>query len=163
MPEPTAIADPVVIIAEPIAIAEPSAVADPVVTGRVLTEVNSQEQTTINLCQTISCNSTPLNVLFDSGATMTLVNKKVAEMGIRHEIIKYELNTIGNNCFEGCGAVQVPLALPDGKARVLKALVVDEPLGQVDMHPPPPLVLWHKFLTCQWMILRLGMVEQWTL
>jgi hypothetical protein len=66
--------------------------------------------------------------VFDSGATVTLVTKKVAEMGINHENIKYELDTIGTNCFEGCGAIQVPLALPDGKTHVLKALIVDEPL-----------------------------------
>jgi hypothetical protein len=139
MPEPVAIADPAVIIAEPIAtVAEPGAVADPVITGKVLTEINSQNHTTINLCQTISCNSTPLNVLFDSGATLTLVNKKVAELGINHENVKYNLNTGGFNCFEGCGAIQVPLALPDGEAHVLKALIVDKPLGQVDINPPPP-------------------------
>jgi hypothetical protein len=96
MPEPVAIADPVV-VADPVLVAEPSAVANPVITGRVLTEINSQNHTTINLCQTISYNSTPLTVLFDSGATMTLVTKKVAELGINHKNIKYELNTIGTN------------------------------------------------------------------
>jgi hypothetical protein len=146
MPEPIAIADPVgifadpIIIADPVAtVAEPSAVANPVVSGKVLTEINSQNHVTINLCQTISCNSTPLNVLFDSGASLTLVNKKVAEMGINHENVKYNLNTGGLNCFEGCGTIQVPLALPDGEAHVLKALIVEKPLGQVDMNPPPPL------------------------
>jgi hypothetical protein len=69
---------------------------------------------------------------------MTLVNKKVAQMGISHENTKYELNTIGNNHFEGCGTARVPLALPDGKAHVLKALIVNESLGQVDMYLPPP-------------------------
>jgi hypothetical protein len=70
MPEPFAIAETVT-VADPIAVVKPIDVADPFTTGRVLTEINSQNQTTINLCQTISCNSTPLNVLFDSGATMT--------------------------------------------------------------------------------------------
>jgi hypothetical protein len=145
MPEPIAIADPAFI-------AELNAVADPVITGRVLTEINSQNQNMINLCQTISCNSTPLNVLFDSGATMTLVTKKVAELGINYENVKYGLNAIGANCFEGRGTIQVPIALPDGKAHVLKALIVDEPLGQVDMHSPP-LMMWRKFSVCQWRIL----------
>jgi hypothetical protein len=135
---PSAFADPVVSIADPAdEIAEPlGAVADPVDTGNVLTEICSQGQNTINLCQTVSCNSTSLNVLSDSGATLTLVNKKVAEMGIEHENVKYKLNTIGTNHFEGRGAAQVPLALPDGQVHMLKVLVVDELLGQVDMHPP---------------------------
>jgi hypothetical protein len=74
---------------------------------------------------------------FDSGATLTLVTKKVAELGINHENVNYNLNAGGFNCFEGCGTIQVPLALPDGEAHALKALIVDKPLGQVDMHPPP--------------------------
>jgi hypothetical protein len=140
---PSAFADPAISIADPVdEVAEPlGAVADPVDTGKVLTEICSQGQNTINLCQTVSCNSTSLNVLFDLGATLTLANKKVAEMGIEHENVKYELNTISTNHFEGQGAAQVPLALPDGQVHVLKALVVDGPLGQVDMHPPPPLML----------------------
>jgi hypothetical protein len=127
------IADLVDVIAEPL-----GAVADPVDTGKVLTEMCSQNKNTVNLCQTISCNSTTLNVLFDTGATVTLVNKKVAEMGINHENVKYDLKTVSTDHFEGGGAMQVPLALPDGKVHVLKALVANKSLGQVDTHPPPP-------------------------
>jgi hypothetical protein len=137
---PSAFADPVISIADPAdVVAEPlGAVADPVDAGEVLTELYSQNKNAVNLCQTISCNSNTLNVLFDSGATMTLINKKVAEMGINHENVKYDLNTISTKHFEGRGAKQVPLALPDGNVHVLKALVVNESLGQVDTHPPPP-------------------------
>jgi hypothetical protein len=137
---PSAFADPVVSIADPADIAaEPlGAVADPVDAEKVLTELYSQNKNTVNLCQTISCNSTTLNVLFDSGATMTLINKKVAEMGIDYENAKYNLKTVSTDHFEGRGAMQVPLALPDGKVHVLKALVANKSLGQVDTHPPPP-------------------------
>jgi hypothetical protein len=74
---------------------------------------------------------------FDSVASMTLVTKKVAAMGLNYENAKYELNTVGANCFEGCGAIQVPLRLPDGKTHVLKALIVEGSLGQVDVLPIP--------------------------
>jgi hypothetical protein len=99
--------------------------------------IDSQNQSKINLCQTISCNSTSLNVSFDSGATVTLVSKKVADMSIGNENVKCNCNTIGGqSSLEGSDAVQIPLALSDGGTHVLKALVTDKHLGQVDMLPP---------------------------
>jgi hypothetical protein len=137
---PSAFADPAVIIADPVNIVANLlvAVADPADAEKVLTESYSQNKNTVNLCQTISCNSTTLNVLFDSGATRTLINKKVAEMGIDYENVKYNLKTVSTDHFEGRGAMRVPLALPDGKMHVLKALVANKSLGQVYTHPPSP-------------------------
>jgi hypothetical protein len=46
---------------------------------------------------------------------------------------------------KGSGAVQVPLALPDG-VHVLKALIADKPLGQVAVLSPPVDVPKEEFL-----------------
>jgi hypothetical protein len=61
-------------------------------------------------------------------------------MGINHENVKCDLKTVSTDHFEGGGSMQVPLALPDGKVHVLKALITNKSLGQVDTHPPPNVV-----------------------
>jgi hypothetical protein len=40
----------------------PVVIAEPVNTGRTLMNIDSQDQSKINLCQTVSCNCTPLNI-----------------------------------------------------------------------------------------------------
>jgi hypothetical protein len=80
---------------DPVVVAEPVNAAEPADTGGTLMYLDSQDQSIINLCQTISCNSTTLNICFDSGATVTLVSEKVAEMSIHRKNISYELDTIG--------------------------------------------------------------------
>jgi hypothetical protein len=80
---------------DPVVIAEPINVAELVNIGDSFEKIDSLDQYTINLCQTVSCNSTTLNIGYDSGATVTIVSKKVAEMNIGKENIDYTLDTIG--------------------------------------------------------------------
>jgi hypothetical protein len=54
---------------------EPLVIAELVNTEDSLMKINSLNQSEINLCQTVSCNNTSLNIGFDSGATVTLVSK----------------------------------------------------------------------------------------
>jgi hypothetical protein len=115
----------------------PVVVAEPFNTGDSLMNIDSLNQSKINLCQTVSCNNTSLNIGFDSGATVTLVSKKVAEMSIGKENVDYDLDTIeGQGSLKGSGAVHIPLALPGGEIHVLKALITDKPLGEVAVLPP---------------------------
>jgi hypothetical protein len=76
---------------DPVADAEPVNAADPADTGGTVTNVDSQEHSMINLCQTISCNGTSLNICFRTGAQVTLVTEKVAEMSIYRKDIDYDL------------------------------------------------------------------------
>jgi uncharacterized protein YqfA (UPF0365 family) len=59
--------------------------AVPVNTGDSEEKINTLDQNVINLCQTISCSDTILNIGYDSGATVTLLSKKVAEMSIERK------------------------------------------------------------------------------
>jgi hypothetical protein len=100
-------------------------------------KIDSLNQSEINLCQKISCNSTSLNIGFDLGATVTLVSKKFAEMNIGKENVNNDLDTIeGQGSLKGSGAVHIPLALTGGETHALKALVTDKPLGEVAVLPP---------------------------
>jgi hypothetical protein len=68
----------------------------------------------------VSCNSTTLNIGYDSGATVTLVSEKVAKMNIEKENIDYMLDTIGGRgSLRGSGAVRIPLALKGGGMHVI--------------------------------------------
>jgi flagellar hook protein FlgE len=122
--------------AEPLSTVDPVDDAVPVNTGDSDEEIDTLDQNVINLCQTISCNDTVLNVGYDSGATVTLVSKKVAEMSI--ETKKYMLDTVGEK--EGLKSsvtVRIPLAMKNDGMHVLNALVTDEMLGKVAVLPPP--------------------------
>jgi hypothetical protein len=123
---------------DPVVVAELVNAAEPADTGGTVTNIDSQEQSiTINLCQTISCDSTTLNICFDSGAQVTLVSKKVAEMSIDRENVRYDLDTIGGrSSLRGSGAVRIPLALKGGGIHALKAFVTNKPIGEVAVLPP---------------------------
>jgi hypothetical protein len=84
-----------IINTEPLDTVNPIDVAEPVDTGDSDAKIDSLDQNVINLCQTISCNDTTLNIGYDSGATVTLVSKKVAEMNIERKETKYILDTVG--------------------------------------------------------------------
>jgi hypothetical protein len=100
-----------------------------------------------------------LNIDYDSGATVTLVSEKVAEMNIGKENIDHVLDTIGGRgSLKGSGAVCIPLALNDGGMHVLNALVTDKPLGDVAVLPHPTL-MWHRPLLCQKETLQIETVE----
>jgi hypothetical protein len=79
-----------------------------------------------------------LNVGYDSGATVTLVSRKVAEMSIETKKTKYMLDTVGEGeGLEESVAVRIPLAMKGGGMHVLNALVTNEMLGEVATLPPP--------------------------
>jgi hypothetical protein len=73
---------------DPVVVAEPVNAAEPADTGGTVTNIDYQEQSINNLCQTILCDSTSLNICFDSGAQVTLVSEKVAEMSIDRENVR---------------------------------------------------------------------------
>jgi hypothetical protein len=109
----------------------------PVNTGDSDDEINTLDQNVINLCQTISCNDTVLNVGYDSGATVTLVSEKVAKMSIATKKTEYILDTVGEReGLKSSVAVRIPLAMKSGGMHVLNALVTDEKLGKVAALPP---------------------------
>jgi hypothetical protein len=115
----------------------PIDVAEPVDTGDSDKIIDTIDQNVINLCQTISCNDTMLNIGYDSGATVTLVSKKVAEMNIERKETKYILDTVGEReGLKGSDTVRIPLAMKNGGMHVLNALVTDEVLGEVAALPP---------------------------
>jgi flagellar hook protein FlgE len=123
--------------AEPLSTIDPIDDAVPVNTGDSNEEFDTLERNVINLCQTISCIDTVLNVGYDSGATVTLVSKKVAEMSIETKKTKYMLDTVGEKeGLRGSVTVRVPLAMKNGGMHVLNALVTDKVLGEVAMLPP---------------------------
>jgi hypothetical protein len=125
-------------IAEPVDTANLINTAELVNTGDSYEKIDSLNQYTINLCQTVSCNDTTLNIGYDSGATVTLVSEKVAKMNIEEKNIDYVLDTIGGrNSLRGSGAVRILLAMKGGGMHVLNALVTDKPLGKVAALPPP--------------------------
>jgi hypothetical protein len=126
-----------IINAEPLDTANPIDNAEPVNTGDSDEKIDSLDQYVINLCQTISCNDTTLNIGYDSGATVTLVSEKVAEMNIEKENTKYILDTVGGkDGLKGSDAVRILLAMKNGGMHVLNALVTDKLLGKVAALPP---------------------------
>jgi hypothetical protein len=75
---------------------------------------------------------------YDSGTTVTLVSKKVAEMSIETKKAKYMLDTVGEKeGLKGSVTVRIPLAMKNGGMHMLNALVTDEMLGKVAVLPPP--------------------------
>jgi hypothetical protein len=120
-----------------VVVAEPTNAAEPADTGGTLMKIDSQERSIINLCQTVLCGSTSLNICFDSGATVTLVSEKVAEMSIDRENVSYALDTMGGrSSLRGSCAVRIPLALKGGGIHVMEAFVTNTPLGEVAVLPP---------------------------
>jgi hypothetical protein len=127
-----------VINTEPLDTVNPIDDAVQVNTGDSDKKIDTLDQNVINLCQTISCNDTMLNIGYDSGATVTLVSKKVAEMSIERKKTKYMLDTVGEReGLKGSDAVHIPLAMKNGGMHVLNALVTNEMLGEVAALPPP--------------------------
>jgi hypothetical protein len=126
-----------IINAEPLDTLNPIDIAEPVNTGDSDEEIDSLDQNVINLCQTISCNDTTLNIGYDSGATVTLVSEKVAKMNIERKKAKYILDTVGEkDGLKGSDAVRIPLAMKNGGMHVLNALVTNKMLGEVAALPP---------------------------
>jgi hypothetical protein len=123
--------------AEPLGTIDPIDDAVPVNTGDSDDEISSLDQNVINLCQTIACNDTVLNVGYDSGATVTLVSEKVAKMSIAIKETRYILDTVGGGeGLKSSTAVRIPLAMKNGGMHVLDALVTSEKLGKVMALPP---------------------------
>jgi hypothetical protein len=119
-----------IINAEPLDTVNPIDIAEPVNTGDSDEKIDSLDQNVINLCQTISCNDTTLNIRYDSGATVTLVSEKVAKMNIERRKAKYILDTVGEkDGLKGSDAVLIPLAMKNGGMHVLNALVTNKMLG----------------------------------
>jgi hypothetical protein len=74
---------------------------------------------------------------YDSGATVTLVSEKVAEMSIETKKARYMLDTVGEKeGLKSSVSVRIPLAMKNGETHVLNALVTDEKLGKVAALPP---------------------------